>query len=596
MLRPDDRSLVTGLLTPPPGMVLNSAIATTYTLDPITLLTMPLHLAWLSGHAGGDKMDDGGLHLLEGLRRVSDKLTVYADRGRIQTPARAHALYSMLENIIVEVRAPGRGAFHPKLWLLRFVDDGEVPEVRLRLGILSRNMTADRCWDLSLQLEGTPGKRNVAANRELSELITDLPNFAVGSVTGARIEQARRLGDELRKTPWELPGNWSEVVFHVLGRKSRAWSPPDSSEMVVISPFLTAGALDHLCATTTKPIALVSRPDQLAMLTEDLRKRFGRCLVLDEAAESEDGEDASDRQGVGLHAKALILTRGRDTHLFVGSVNATAPAMLNNSNIEVWAELIGQRSKVDGIEQLLSDDGLGSLLTDFDSATPLDAEEESRRLAEVAMDAVRGVLVEAVLVVDCAHSGNDWCLRLKSSTSLSFGDVSVSAWPLSVNPNQARPLPALAPAHDLDLGTVATADVTGLIGFSLQKDGYETRFALNLPVTGLPADRDAAIIRRVIQNRDGFLRYLMLLLGESEDGMDSSPGKGGAAARWAEGGWNHLALLEELVRAYTRDKDRLKEIRRLVERLGEGDKQDGIIPPEFHALWSVFEQAIEAAA
>ena len=129
MLSPDDRSLVTGLLTPPPGMVLDDAIATTYTLDPITLLTMPLHLAWLSGQSGDGKMDDGGLHLLEGLRRVSDKLTVYADRGRIQTPARAHALYSLLENIIVEVRAPGMGAFNPKLWLLRFVDDSEVHEV-----------------------------------------------------------------------------------------------------------------------------------------------------------------------------------------------------------------------------------------------------------------------------------------------------------------------------------------------------------------------------------------------------------------------------------------------------------------------------------
>ncbi len=44
MLSPDGRSLLTALVTPPPGMVLDAAVTTTYTLDPVVLLTMPLRL------------------------------------------------------------------------------------------------------------------------------------------------------------------------------------------------------------------------------------------------------------------------------------------------------------------------------------------------------------------------------------------------------------------------------------------------------------------------------------------------------------------------------------------------------------------------
>jgi hypothetical protein len=48
--------------------------------------------------------------------------------------------------------------------------------------VLSRNLTADRSWDLSLQLEGEVRRtgRYVAANRELGELIRDLPAMAAG--------------------------------------------------------------------------------------------------------------------------------------------------------------------------------------------------------------------------------------------------------------------------------------------------------------------------------------------------------------------------------------------------------------------------------
>ena len=54
MLNPDSRSLYIETLTPPPGYVFDEAIGTTYSLDPATLLSVPMHLALASRPKGGD--------------------------------------------------------------------------------------------------------------------------------------------------------------------------------------------------------------------------------------------------------------------------------------------------------------------------------------------------------------------------------------------------------------------------------------------------------------------------------------------------------------------------------------------------------------
>ena len=50
MLSPNARSLYTAALTPPPGMVFDEAIGTTFSMDPAVLLSVPVHLALLGGN------------------------------------------------------------------------------------------------------------------------------------------------------------------------------------------------------------------------------------------------------------------------------------------------------------------------------------------------------------------------------------------------------------------------------------------------------------------------------------------------------------------------------------------------------------------
>lgn len=532
MLNPNARSYYTSALNPPPGMVFDEAIAATFSLEPATLLTMPVHLALLGRGSQQNQLEDG-ISLLEALRRVADRVTVYTQRGRTQAPERPYVLYGLLDSLLVEVLAPRGGFFHPKLWLLRFKDPTGEDQPLLRLLILSRNLTADRSWDLALHLEGSPRGRYLAENRELGELLASLPDLAGGSkVSPERRDQASRLADEVRRTPWELPPGFERVRFHVLGLRRRVWNPPESNRLAVISPFCTDEALGRLCKSSKAPAVLISRPETLAELKSETRAEFQQCLFLDEAAETEDGEDQEPEiraDTLGLHAKAYIFQRGWDTHLFVGSANATTAALLEARNIEVLVELVGKRRSVGGIDHLLSSDGLGELLREFQEPDSQPAVDELRKAAEEALEKARQTLAAASLSLRCTPSDQAglWRLLLMAEDSPNLeGITQVLAWPLTVTPDQAADLSPFfmkGEGKDIELGAFSPQALTGLVAFELisKLPDVQLRFALNLPVEGLPTERDVAIIRTVVQNQDGFLRYLLLLLSGFEDPMST---------------------------------------------------------------------------
>ena len=599
MLSPNARSLYTAALTPPPGMVFDEAIGTTFSMDPAVLLSVPVHLALLGG-GQGSAMNDG-IAVLEAVRRLSDRITVYAQRGRLQVPSPPHVLYGLLESMVVEVLAPRGGVFHPKLWLMRFVDPDGGDAVVLRLMVLSRNLTADRSWDIALTLEGTPSGRYRSDNRGLGELTAGLPKIAFGDVADPRAEQATRLADELRRTEWEPPAGFESVAFHVLGLKRGGWRPPWSKRLAVISPFCTNEALTHLAGTTESPDALITRPETLLELSPESRARFGRRLALDEAAETEDGEDAEQVDALdthGLHAKVYVFERGWNTHVVLGSANATNAALLGASNVEVLAEIVGKRSRVGGIDRLLGPEGLGEVLVELQEPDSEAAGDPEQKAAQEALEQARRTVASADLRVRCNESdaSDVWQVLLVGAIDDLTGIATARAWPITVGDDHAVDLAQLAGRGDVALGTYAPASLTGLIAFELRTSvrDLRVRFVLNLPIDGLPDARDAAILQTVVRNRDGFLRYLLLLLGDLGFGPPAPDTHGpGGAGLWGSGGQGGMPLLEELVRAYAREPERLREVGRVVQRLTEGTDGQDIVPPEFLDTWRVFETAME---
>jgi hypothetical protein len=92
--------------------------------------------------------------LLAAVRRTFGKLIVFCEESRILAERDLSPIVSDAEGVVREVRAPGGGAFHPKFWLLRFRSQAAKEEWKLRLAILSRNLTKDPSWDIGAVLDG----------------------------------------------------------------------------------------------------------------------------------------------------------------------------------------------------------------------------------------------------------------------------------------------------------------------------------------------------------------------------------------------------------------------------------------------------------
>jgi hypothetical protein len=498
---------------------------------------------------------------------------------------------------VIEVNAPNGGVFHPKLWVLRFVQPQNRDDVRLRLLVLSRNLTNDRSWDLSLSLDGTLGKRTVSQNKPLSDLIATLPSLAPTKPADQTLRNCEQLADELRRSSWdELPEGFEDMAFHVLGLNRRPWQPASSNRLAVISPFVSSSALNSLAATTREAVVLVSRPDELARASKTSVGSFAAVKILHESAEKDDGDDASaaDRLTRGLHAKAYITENGWNTSIYLGSANATNASLVAGANIEILAELTGKKSRVGGIDSFLGDDGLREYLVDFtqpDEAPPLTVEEQAEKLA----DAARCELMAAGLRLACLNVDPDiWDLRITAERVFKLKQIrSVRSWPISLHSERAVDATPLAATKEVTIPRCATASITGLIAFEVTTTLCEqsTCFVLNLPVDNMPAGRDAAVLRTIVANREGFLRYLLLLLQEVEGLAPIEKLLSAVGGTWNVNGGDldGLPLLEELTRAYSCDPSRLESVRKLVEQLGATPEGKEILPPDFLELWSIFD-------
>lgn len=595
MITPEDRSLYINAVTPPPGYVFDQALATTYTLDPDTLLSLPTHIALGQGAAGGD-VDP--IIILESLRRLAGRFSVYADHAGLKVPASKNVLFGLLEDMIIPVKARKGGVFHPKLWILRFVrpeKDTEEPSL-MRLLVLSRNITYDRSWDLCLQIEGQTCGRNVAANHPLSNFIRVLPTFAVRRTSPEKRRQARFMAEEVRKTRWEFPEGFEELAFHCIGTDDRAWRPVGSKRMAVVSPFISDGALQFLSKYTNALVAVISRPEELNTLERETFDCCANWYVLEDAAETEDGEETEWRDTVGLHAKMYICEENGRTHLYMGSANATATALCNGNNVELLVELIGPKHRVGGINTFLAKDGLGPLLSPYEPPEQGPVQKTKEQKARKVLDTAKRLLAGSELRLRCKKKGGAWELTLLAREPVNLpGIKQIKAWPVTVSENLAADAEKLCLAGSAGLGTYAVESITGLIAFELTEGTLRLKIqlALNLPVEGLPKYREEAIFKMIVKDRDDFMRYILLLIEETVEDVFDTRRFGGATDKtaWRAGGNKAVPVLEELVRAFSRHPDKLSRLRDIIKKLSGEKAGNGIVPAEFLELWKVFDRA-----
>ena len=620
MLPPDSRTTAFELIRPPSGYRLDFAVLTTYALDLEALLVLPLSV--LAHPDGGlEELLAEPLRLHQAIRDAGDRVHAFVDEKGIAIPRGARSLYSMLESSVHPVRAPNRGAFHPKVWVARFTAVGEVAEDLLRVAVLSRNLTFDRTWDVALASEAPfRSRRYVAASRPLRDFLLALPQLAT---TANRIpqdvaERVEALADQVWRTPFPAPDGFdSPIEFHAIGLtpRRRSWSPPSSgNRTLAVAPFVNQSGLEAVGGLGGNDRMLVSRQEELDKLSEAALAAWNEVFVLSDTAqgEAEDGPADTDEDGPadtagtnegdpaagadarpsGLHAKMIAVEHGWHVTWSVGSANLTAAAF-TGSNVEMMASVTGKRGGKGGagggIDRFL-DGGFQKLCVPY---RRIEQEIVDPRVtdARARLEAARDALVDADLRVVCVPGDDLWTLTIDRSVVPPASDVEVVAWPVSVAEDQACPLPE--PLR----WRLPVARLTAFVAFRLSvpvRGVDDIRMTLRLPAEGIPEDRMHQVLRTLLDSPEKFLRFLRALLG----GLDQlstwarDEGEVDGVDPWGIGAGGEETLLDDLVRTASRDPERLKPVRRLIDDLRKTEEGRRIVPDELFAVWTAVEEAL----
>lgn len=588
MLSPEVRTVAMDLLRPPPGRQLDLVVLTTYTLDLEALLAVPLAVLAHSD-AGVDKLLEDPLLILQGLREAGDRVHAFVDETGIAVPRRQRELYAMLEASVHPTRAPGGGVFHPKVWLARFVSSEDAGEPLLRVAVLSRNLTFDRSWDVALASETTPGRRRVAASAPLAELVENLPELSAGPLPHALAEELETLADQISCAALPAPEGFSDapISFHTMGlERSRGWFPKvaNGRNVLAVTPFLNDRAIDAIRDLGWDKGCLVGRREELDAVSDAALSRWSERRVLADAAHDEPSDETSSRPS-GLHAKIVAVEHGWDVTWFLGSANLTLAA-LEGRNVEIMAQITGRKRRV-GIGEFL--DGFDKLCETYrpSDQTEVDLDEDESGQRDV--DNTVRALVEADLAIGCASAGDLWEWRLEGQVAIPEG-IAVHVWPVSVGEDQAQLL---------EFPVTFTLPMTRLTAFaafrvSSKRPGAEVRrLALKLLISGVPEERAARVLRALIDRPERLLAFLRALLGGLEGLGQAGDGEGTEMGfgDWGPG-FESETLLEDMLRAASRDPGRLLAVRSLIEDLRSTPEGREILPKELDAVWHAVDATL----
>lgn len=590
MLSPEHRAVAMELLRPPAGYSVDQIVLTSYSLDLDVLLALPLAVLAHSDR-GVDELLDNPMLVIEALREAGERLHVFVDEGGIAIPHAIRELYALLETCVHPVRAPAGGAFHPKVWLVRFIDENEQPLIRV--AVSSRNLTFDRSWDVALTTEGAPASRKARESRPLADFVRAIPEMAMQGIKSDLAEMLARLADEVERVAFPAPEKFSGAVsFHAMGLSTtpRApWQPTIAGRnLLAIAPFANRTGLDALAAASTGERTLISRPEELDCISEDALKDWDQVLVLSEAALDE-ADDAGSRPS-DLHAKLIALEHDRQVTWHVGSANLTAAAFTGR-NVEVLASVTGPRGtqtngKGFGIHKF-QESGFLNLCEPY-RRSERPAEDEALKAAKHLLETASAALLRAELTIRCQAAGGEWRWSLEGALELPAG-VTVTCWPVSLAEDRSRKLQL--PCE----WTLPLSKLTAFVAFRLKvsADVDDQRLVLKLPTDGMPEGRVAHVLRSLIDTPEKFLRFLRALLGGLTGMADWAGDPDGAAWQGEWGvGLGGETLLEDLVRAAARDPARLEPIRRLITDLRGTPEGREVVPDDLYALWQVIDETI----
>lgn len=598
MLSPEDRTLLVDLLAPPEsGYRLERAVATTFTLHLTAVLPLPLGLAGADLSSSADPIS-----VLQAVRNYSDRIDIFCQAGHVSVPSQRNDLLPFLEGMVHQVKAPRPGhLFHPKLWVLRYVNDES--EERYRLVCGSRNLTDDRAWDVVINLEGRRTPRRWAVNRPIVDLLLSLPKRVPAGLTAERKAGIEELAEGLRFVEWERPENvvsdkdW--LTFHVFGPGQKPQPDMDGYQRLVVSPFVNDGGLDAVWPGRTGEGVIVSRDEELHSVGPTWSEWFGEhdVRVLDETAAIPDPE--SDVAGLrwslsGLHAKLYVVERNKRAHVFIGSANATDAAWEGND--ELLVEIVGKVGAF-GVQATVGlagggtgTSGFGRLLLPYTRGESVkeSVDEELKRSLENALRGLAALTYTAT--VEGEHEHPLLWVRSKEAIQVAASlpedaTLTLELLTMAAQPRQPHFGEPLDTRWQLSQVEEITPFLVMRLASGLGAHRVEVSSVVLARLIGDPTDRLDRVLARHIGTPGKFLQFMLLLLQfAGREGWFPEGQAGGAFGAFTmdEDG---SGVLEAVLNALCSTPGVIDDIDRLVTHLTTTEQGRLVLPPEWVTFW-----------
>lgn len=615
ILDPNSRRTYLEMLKPPLGYRFDCGIGTTYSVDLLAAMMVPLSLALLDADSGDAAHSPEPIALLEAMRRFSERIVLFHEPDRAIAGRAPSRLAPLLDNMLVPAFAPkANGIFHPKVWALRFTPTpasaAEGATTVYRLLVLSRNLTFDRSWDVALQLEGEllDRRRNIGANRPLRDFFSALPGMTSPARSLAENQRlvADTIANEIGRVDFKVPPPFDgeSINFFPIGLSKRGDWPFDAeySRLLVVSPFLQAPTLKALLETTAN-LHLISTVDSLDALPEAISTKM-ECWNIAPAIVQDNDEEGRTEQQIptwDVHAKVYLGEHGRQSTLLLGSANATEAAF--GANVEF---MVGLKAKK-------SDLAIDSFFEQMKGIVEAYTHDTSREVSPE--DALTIELKEDIEAIRRTISRLNWSAKASASQDGTF-DVTVDFPDIPGVKFDCRLSLHLITRKD-EKGALVSSNGTksqSVVFSRCRLEDITTLWEMSLYVSTLghdlveawvqmipidvPAGRDDAIVRSLVSSKTSFQKYLYFLLADPELNATEIARlltwrTDGAADAEQTGRLFEIPLFEQLILALSDDPSKLDRIQALVQAVS-GDPEGQMLPDGFKPVWDALWRARHA--
>lgn len=587
------------LLNPPEGFKLDRAVATTYSLDLITLLSIPVALFYqknLDGKITEDRMD-----IFDAIQKSADTITVYCQKGKIKVPSEYNRMLTFIEDSVIEILPDVNfKSFHPKIWVIRYKNTKK--EILYRVLVLSRNLTFDRSYDIAFSLEGYVGSRENPKCKPLCDYISHLTK-------SGKFKGAEAFIKDLTLVNFAVSEPFNEFQMHPMGFESytNPLQKQQWKDLIIVSPFLHKDTLKQLSTQISGKKYLISRKEELDKIHKDILDQyktycFSKYIVEGEESENEEelvnDEPDEEAKPQNLHAKFYIGTdtKGK-TNWYLGSANCSKPAM--ETNEEFLIKLLGDSPKIGFnkmLDTLLTKDEKYRIfdLYEREEREPKTSDEYDFRPQEYAL--LNYINKAGNISVECIADENEPNLftlkiTLKDDPIFKNKDVSFHFSPYAYNSG----LKKVEGGGEYPFTAISLFKLNPFIEWKIKHNtkNQEKEFITRIPILNMPDNRKQEVFNSIIQNQERFMQLIQFLLGAGDENetFGDKKKKGNKVKGTGTSWFLDQNMYEELLMASSRDAGKLVEIDKLIERLKKANSGD-LIPQEFDDLWKIFKQVM----